>query len=377
MSKILLITNIYPPQIGGPSTFINQFARFLAGKGHRVTVVCVSEKKHPELDNKENFLVKRITPGRLKIQFHIRKWGILTRYILTNNKILVNGLEAESSAVCTFFKKKYILKIVGDWAWEYARNNSLTHLNIDEFQNQHQLLPAILAVRRIRNSNVKNASLVYVPSNYLKKIVEGWGKESDKIIVINNGVALEDVSDNNLSGSDNNLLNIIFIGRITNWKGIDLLLLAIKDVTGVEVKICGDGPELTASIELNKKLKNTNVTFLGKVPAVEVKSYIQKADVLVLPSLYEGLSHTVLEAMAYGVPAIISNVGGNPELVNHGYNGLLFDPYDYIQLRDCIIKLRDSRNYLAELSSNCYKFVEDFDKFITYKQVEELICTKQ
>ena len=42
MSKILLITNIYPPQIGGPSTFINQFARFLAGKGHRVTVVCVS-----------------------------------------------------------------------------------------------------------------------------------------------------------------------------------------------------------------------------------------------------------------------------------------------------------------------------------------------
>jgi len=373
MSKVLLVTTIYPPQIGGPATFINHFARYLSEKGHEVSVVCISEKKYPEIDKKEPFNVYRITPGFFKVTFHLKKWLSLIWFILRNDKILLNGIYDESAKICIFFKRQYIMKIVGDSAWEYARNNSLTTLNIDEFQATNDLAPRVQAVRSQMRINVLNALYVYVPSAYLKHIVAGWGKEQDRVVVINNGVEL--VETKLVIRGNSSSLKILFVGRVTNWKGVEFLLAAVSEIENVEVNICGDGPALNFCVELSRRLGiDDKIHFHGRVSHEQIKVHLANTDILVLPSLYEGLSHTILEAMAYGKPSLASRIGGNPEAIDHGYNGMLFDPYDVKELREQIILARDNREFIDRLSIACIDTIKKFDSKQVYQQIEKLVC---
>ena len=102
--------------------------------------------------------------------------------------------------------------------------------------------------------------------------------------------------------------------------------------------------------------------------------HLANTDILVLPSLYEGLSHTILEAMAYGKPSLASRIGGNPEAIDHGYNGMLFDPYDVKELREQIILARDNREFIDRLSIACIDTIKKFDSKQVYQQIEKLVC---
>lgn len=369
--KILLTTYDFPPRIGGPATFISHFARYLEKKGNRVTVVCVSDKKYPEIDRLESFKTHRIVPGFFKITFYIRKWLTLFISILINDKILINGLEVESASICRLLKKKFILKIVGDRAWEFGRNTSRTTLNIDEFQRVEINDIQLLKIREKMQKYVNAASLVYVPSFYLKGIVEGWGKNPDDIVVIHNSVPHQEIYNN--SRNANSPFKLLFVGRITNWKGLELLLLAVNGIDNIKVTVCGDGPSLNTYQELNRRIGNQNVTFLGRVKPNEVNEYLRKTDILVLASLYEGLSHTLLEAISYGKPCLASNIGGNPEVIVHGYNGLLFDPYNHEELRNQIVKLKQDEEYYNELALNAKESSLKFDMESNYQKIEELL----
>lgn len=371
MKKILLVTTIYPPQIGGPATFINHFARFLNEKGNKVTVVCISDKKFPEIDKQESFKVYRITPGFFKVTFHLRKWLILFYTIFSNDKVLLNGLEEESYKICKFLNKKYILKIVGDKAWENGRNKSLTTLNIDEFQKEKIENNTLLQIRLKMQSYVQGASLVYVPSDYLKGIVIGWGKKADDVVVVHNSVPVQTI--NKIEKKSNGLFKILFVGRITNWKGVELLLMAVNGMNNVEVTICGDGPALSVYEEMNRRLGNSNVIFTGRIKPSVVSELLTQTDVLVLASLYEGLSHTLLEAISFGKPCIASNIGGNPEVITHGYNGLLFDPYNHIELRDHILKLVNDNDYYNKLANGALESTLKFNIDNNFKKVEDLL----
>ncbi len=371
MNKILLVTTIYPPQIGGPATFINHFARFLTEKGNKVTVVCISDRKYPEMDNKEMFSVYRITPGFFKVAFHLRKWLILLYTIFTNDKVLLNGLEEDSHKICKLLKRKYILKIVGDKAWEFGRNNSLTTLNIDEFQKEEIENKRLAGIRKMMQQYLQDASFVYVPSNYLKGMVIGWGKKEEDVVVIHNSVPVKKI--NKFEKKTNELFKILFVGRITNWKGVESLLMAANGMTNVEVTICGDGPVLNVYQEMNRRLGNSNVVFTGRVTTNVVSDLLTKTDVLVLASLYEGLSHTLLEAISFGKPCIASNIGGNPEVIKHGYNGLLFEPYNYIELKEHILKLINDDDYYNKLANGALESSLKFDIEDNFNKVENLL----
>jgi glycosyltransferase involved in cell wall biosynthesis len=371
MRKVLLITTIYLPQIGGPATFINHFARFLTEKGYKVTVVCISDKKHLEIDSQESFSVYRITPGFFKATFYLRKWLILLFTIFTNDKVLLNGLEEDSYKICKLLRRKYILKIVGDKAWEFGRNNSLTTLNIDEFQKEPIENHRLFKIRKMMLNYVKSAHLVYVPSDYLKGIVIGWGIKAEDVIVIHNCVPLQTIK--KVENKSNDLFKLLFIGRVTNWKGVESLLVAVNGISNVEVTICGDGPALIVYQELNRRLGNSNVIFTGRVTPSVISDFLARTDVLVLASLYEGLSHTLLKAISFGKPCIASNIGGNPEVIKHGYNGLLFDPYNHNELREHILKLMNDNDYYNKLADGAVSSTFRFGVNDNFVKVENLL----
>jgi sugar transferase (PEP-CTERM/EpsH1 system associated) len=122
------------------------------------------------------------------------------------------------------------------------------------------------------------------------------------------------------------------VGRMVPIKGHETFLQAaehlLESKIDVRLLLVGGGPELErhrSYAQASPSLKN-RVTFVG--PAEDVSELYQAMDIFVLPSISEGLSNTLLEAMASGLPCVVTDVGGNPEVVVNGRGGFLFTPED-------------------------------------------------
>jgi len=142
------------------------------------------------------------------------------------------------------------------------------------------------------------------------------------------------------------------VARLTPWKGVDRIIEILpktrRQINEANLVVVGDGPELGNLQRLAGELGAKGyVSFVGRVPHEEVPYYLRAADVFVLYSGYEGLPHIVLEAMAAGAPVILSDTGGNPEVIENGVNGLLIPTGDQEKLKEAILRvLRDTE--LAE-----------------------------
>jgi glycosyltransferase involved in cell wall biosynthesis len=127
------------------------------------------------------------------------------------------------------------------------------------------------------------------------------------------------------------------------------IVLDFRDVDEVQLVVVGDGPEREALEQLSRSLAiDEIVDFIGIVD--DVAPYLRDADVFVLPSHAEGLSNALLEAMAVGLPVIVSNVPGNVDVVEHGRTGLVFEVDNASELAASLARvLRDDdlRNLLG------------------------------
>jgi len=115
---------------------------------------------------------------------------------------------------------------------------------------------------------------------------------------------------------------VLFYGRISQEKGVSVLLDAAKQLPNLNFKILGDGTLLNDY----KENASNNVDFLGFKSGKELVSYIKNARFVVVPSIcYENNPMAIVEAMSLGTPAIGSNIGGIPELIEDGTTGFLFE----------------------------------------------------
>ena len=186
--KILIVVGIFPPDIGGPATFVPLIAEKLIQKNYKVEVICLSDSLNDQ-DNNFEFRVHRIK----------RRQNLVLRWIRTVLKIIsigrkadllfVNGLPMESYVANLLIRKKVLRKVVGDWAWERGRNLNLTYDAFDEFQDKKHSLHLEIA-KFSRGWTAKKADLVITPSKHLKSVVNKWGAENEKIKVIYNGTDL-------------------------------------------------------------------------------------------------------------------------------------------------------------------------------------------
>ena len=209
----------------------------------------------------------------------------------------------------------------------------------------------------------KRCDAITVNSSYIREVFLSCGRNLPYPILIPMGVDLsifncvkqvnrEDIYHKPL---------ILFIGRLIRWKGIHILIqamrLLIKDYPEASLVIAGDGVCLKKLKELVSKLGiESSVLFTGNIPGNEIISWYSKADIFILPSitdnnLTEGLGVVLLEAMASGVPVIGSNSGGIPDIIEDGVNGLLVPPGDPDALNTAIIRIIEDPD-LAEKFRN-------------------------
>lgn len=129
----------------------------------------------------------------------------------------------------------------------------------------------------------------------------------------------------------------LFVGRLTEEKGIRTLLDAWDELPDVPLKIAGDGPLMPEIQQRIAKRNMTHIALTGKLSREAVLSLMQRARALIFPSeWYEGMPITILEAFACGTPVIASRLGVQGELVRDGVNGMHFTAGDPAALVDAI-----------------------------------------
>lgn len=172
-------------------------------------------------------------------------------------------------------------------------------------------------------------------------------------------------------GFDNDDIVVVTVTRVIKDKGCHILAEAIRsfsDNTKIKFLIIGDGayvPQMKN--ELSSAIDNGQVKFTGYRD--DVYRFLPACDMLVLPTLHENLSNALLEGMQYGLPLIASNVGGNPEVIAEGVNGLLPPPADSSALSEAILKLSSDANLRNVMGENGKQILEQkfSDKAITEK----------
>ena len=317
--NILITVGIFPPDIGGPASFVPKISDFLIKNGHDVKIICLSEDENIHIEDQLNVIrIRRsnILPIRwLKTIYQIIKNGI------KSDLIFVNGLGIESAVANLLLRKRIIRKIVGDPVWERAYNQKKTLDTFDNFQiNKH---PLIIEIQKLtRNWSINSAELIITPSDNLKNFVTGIGFKN-KITKINNGVEIK-ANINQLSNKTD--INIIIISRLVIQKNIDLVIHAFKVLNekNIKLNIVGDGGEfnnlqkLIYDLELQDKVK-----ILGKIDNNEIGELLRTSDLFIQASNYEGLPHSLLEAINYNVPVLSTEVGGCKDLINSGERGFI------------------------------------------------------
>ena len=296
--KLLIATPLYPPEIGGPATYVKLLEEGLPKRGIEVEVVKFSEVRHLP-----------------KIIRHIVYYRRLKKALKGADAVLALDPVSVGLPACIAAeeaKKPLIVKIVGDYAWEQGQQRFDVEVDLDEFVKTIEVPPSVRALRKIQTYVAEHATRVIVPSEYLKGIVAAWGTTSprlrgtsipaEKISVIYNGIELP--AQLSLSEKKTGEFLIVSAGRRVPWKGFE----AIERVAGAH--------------------PDWRVFIASGLSREEALGWVKAADVFVLNSSYEGLSHVLIEAMTLGTPVVVTRAGGNVELVADGETGLLVLPGD-------------------------------------------------
>ncbi len=188
---------------------------------------------------------------------------------------------------------------------------------------------------------------IIVPSTYFEQVLLNEFHEinSNKIIVsASGGISSQFFSKRDFS--NNNIIKIGFVSRITHGKGWDTFLDALKELDRLnkcyEAFIIGDGEEKHRLINAINQISGSNrINYLGPKGHNELPKFYKLFDLFIFPSESESLGLVGLEAMAASTPVIGSNIGGIATYINDGENGFLFEPKNSMELANEIIKYMD------------------------------------
>ena len=321
--KILLISPTLEG-IGGIAQHVRDLINFLKEHGHQVDII--SSENIPTIPIK-----KLKNPSFLISSFFKAK--------LMKNYDIVHAQHPIAALAMKNVRGKKILTIHGIYSEQIGMLHGRSSSN---FSNRYE------------KNAFKWADAVTAGS---QEAFEYYSKLGSKVSFIPNAIDIHSLP----AGLDSRYeKQIIFAGRLSKEKGILTILEIIKELpSDIHLLIIGSGPEESVVIESIKNKEN--VHFLGYQPKEKTIPLIRGSTVLIQPSFAEGISATLLEAMACKTPIIATNVGGNKELLGNNNVGVLITPGDSKNLLKKIVELVNDKNLLEKISIAAYAEVQKYD----------------
>lgn len=337
--NILVISHEYPPVGGGGANACMHISREYAKMGHNIDIITVFFDGLMETEVIEDYdgliTIYRVHAKRKKKDScgFVEMMDYLLKSLPLADKLVKKrrSLKCEygicqiffgipSGPVGYYLKKKYRLPYV----------IRLGGGDIPGFQERFKLLYKLIGgvVKLIW----KNADGIIANSQGLKELAMKFCSKYP-IDVIYNGVDTDmyypRVSFGDENKTDSDVINLLFISRLIERKGLQYLIPRINDIEQISGKnirllIVGDGPYRSA---LEKIMMDYNleekIVFYGEKNKKELLCYYQMGDIFVFPSKKEGMPNAVLEAMSCGLPIVMSPCQGSDELVENEWNGLI------------------------------------------------------
>ncbi|MEK7630473.1 MAG: glycosyltransferase family 4 protein [Patescibacteria group bacterium] len=317
--NILCATGIYPPEIGGPATFATMIKKELPLRGHTVRIVTYADARL--LEEGVTSVMRALPKGARHIAYF---FALVRNMFWADVVVALDPVSAGFPAmwVAHLFRKKFILRLVGDYAWEQGTQRYGVGALLDEFLDK-TWSPPVERLRRIEKRVALCARKVIVPSAYLASVVERWGVTKEKIVIVPNSVSAPVLSEKSVARASLGFTDecvVISVGRLVPWKGFASLIDATKNLS-IFLVIIGDGPDSTALKE--RAAGAHNIRFTGALPKDKLAQYLAAADIFALNTGYEGFSHQLIEAMAEGLAIATTDAGGNKEVVKGDENALV------------------------------------------------------
>jgi len=326
----MVLENAFTPTGGGAESQVRTIAKHLQRLGHQVTIITprISYGPRPVAERCWGLAVGRIPYPHLRILGSFILFGRLGAFLLQRRNRydvwhvhIAHHMGAITCLMGKLLGMRVVVKVSG-W-FELERG---------------VLAPGLNPANALARSWLKSAAVLQAISTRIANRLTKDGFPVDRLITLPNAV---DTSRFTVRSGlrQSGPFTAVFVGRLVPEKALDTLLEAWSQAFGtredVRLLLVGDGP-LDAPLRAQaERLGITRqVQFLGHQDHVE--SVLAKADLGVLPSLIEGLSNTLLEFMATGLPVVASRVSGSEDLIVPGRNGWLFPPSDVAQLAACL-----------------------------------------
>ncbi|MFA5303069.1 MAG: glycosyltransferase family 4 protein [Candidatus Nanoarchaeia archaeon] len=321
MKKILMLNYEFPPLGGGAGNanyyLLKEFSKI---KDLYIDLItCSAVNKFEIVDFSKNIKIHKLAIKKKNLHYwkmtELLSWSIKAYNYSKKFKeydLIHAWFGWPCGAIAYLLKNPYIVALRGSDVPGY---------------NPRLKLPDFLIFKSLSRRIWTKAVKVIANSNGLKKLaLKTLNKE---ISIIPNGVDISEFKP--LKNKKISLpLKLISTGRLIERKGYNYLIEAISNNENVELSLIGEG-NLMNELKAQAKSYNSNVKFLGKKSHKEVAKILPKFDVFVLPSLNEGMSNSILEAMACGLPIITTNVGGSEELIKG--NGFIVKTADKDSLK--------------------------------------------
>jgi glycosyltransferase involved in cell wall biosynthesis len=212
------------------------------------------------------------------------------------------------------------------------------------------------------NEEISNCDYFLVPSMFSKSKLIEFGICENKIKLCPYGVnKLTDKTKNQLQvdKTNNNIepITFLYVGRITPAKGIHYLLEGFKNIDSKKAKLICVGSKMG----LDDYCKNTisNIQFTGFLNKSDLARIYEKADVYILPSLFEGMSLTIPEAMSMKLPVIVTKSSGADSLVENFFNGFLIDSMSSSAIENKVNWFIENRNKISKMGENAYVSIQN------------------
>jgi glycosyltransferase involved in cell wall biosynthesis len=360
--RVVFLTGIWPPDVGGPATHGPDFAAFLRDRGHDVRVVTMGDSEPTE----RPVPVSTIARGR---PFVVRYPLVAaTGFRLARRADLVYATATYAAAAAASTRRPLVAKLVSDPAYERARRYGVFTGSLEDFQRASG--PAVSTLKRLRTASLGRARRIVVPSRYLADIAAEWGLDTSRIeVLVNPAPPPQTVEPETLEPG-----TLVFVGRLTEQKGLPVLLEAMRRVERAKLVLVGDGPEHDSLTALTAQLGlDDRVRFVGSQPRERVLRYLSGATAAVLSSSWENLPHSAVEALAVGTPVVSTAVGGVPEVVHDRENGLLVPPEDPAALAGAIGEVLGDDALRARLAAAAQPSVAAIGRDEVYERLEAIL----
>jgi glycosyltransferase involved in cell wall biosynthesis len=405
MSKILLISHIFPPAVDGGSKVVYKLGQYFESQHHQTLYLSSNCSSTDDFVSKKPRLVKEGDRGRfikLPVYHHLRrplkflnlffnqdllkvlqKGPIFKLFPFLNATIQIlkfkpDFIVAGPLPTTTILYAQFLKKIINKFNFPLSSkgNAGLSGRGFCKLiinASFHQTDPDFHQLPLVKS--LQSADFIWTLSQYeTDYFIKNFNINPSKIILAGNGVDENFLIPRLVKEGDRGRFNILFIGSLAAHKRVDLLIKSFANIPAVDLTIAGQKtlfyPQIQKIVDSLNSDTKSRIHFIFNFSDSKLANLIDNCDVLVLPSIQESFGLVLIEAWARSKPVLVSNISTLSEMIQKTKGGLTFKKDDLIDLQKQLEKIIASSNLRLQLGQNGFNYVKNN---YTWEQVGQKI----